>query len=116
MVILFFICLVLLIVIALFAIGPIMRAVNSGIAKHNERVEEKKNKQEEQERKEAELEAIRKENEALREKLKRETYINEGHRYRDECGSTILEDSPYYDWGLDEPVGFRIRKTGDWYY
>ena len=123
MVILFFICLVLLIVIALFAIEPIMRAINSGIAKHNEKIKEKKIKQEEKERKEAELEAIRRENVELKEKLKRETYINEVRTDRDRDNSVYssltppsIDDSPYYDWGLDEPVGLKIRKMGGWFY
>lgn len=115
-------CLILLIIIALFAINPIMRAVNSGISKHNDKVEKERIKQEEKDRKEAELEAIRKENVELKEKLKRETYINEVRTDRDRDSSVYssltqssIDDSPYYDWGLDEPVGMSIRRRkGDW--
>lgn len=118
MVILFFILIIALIVIALCSINPIMRAVNSGIEKHNEKIEKERIRQEEKERKEAELEAIRKENDELKEKLKRETYINEVHKYRDDSMPskiTSSNDAPYYDWGLDEPVGMSRRgRTGDW--
>lgn len=47
----FFIGIVLLITLVIFAINPITRAVNNGIAKHNLAVEKRKLKEEEAERK-----------------------------------------------------------------
>lgn len=124
----FFIGIVLLITLVIFAINPITRAVNNGIAKHNLAVEKRKLKEEEAERKENELEAIRRETEELREKLKLETEINDELRkqsaekfYNQSSVSTNRHepirtlDQDYYDWGLDEPVGMSIRRRkGDW--
>jgi hypothetical protein len=112
----------------IFAINPITRAVNNGIAKHNLAVEKRRLKEEEAERRENELEAIRKETEELREKLKLETEINDELRkqsaenfYNKSSVSTNRHepirtfDQDYYDWGLDEPVGMSIRRRkGDW--
>ena len=123
-----FIGIILLITLAIFAINPITRAVNNGIAKHNLAVEKRKLKEEEVERRENELEAIRKETEELREKLKLETEINDELRkqsaerfYNQSSVSTNRHepirtlDQDYYDWGLDEPVGMSIRRRkGDW--
>ena len=47
----FFIGIVLLITLVIFAINPITRAVNNGIARHNEAVEKSRIKKEETERK-----------------------------------------------------------------
>lgn len=124
----FFIGIVLLITLVIFAINPITRAVNNGIAKHNLAVEKRRLKEEEAERRENELEAIRKETEELREKLKLETEINDELRkqsaekfYNQNSVSTNRHepirtfDQNYYDWGLDEPVGMSIRRRkGDW--
>ena len=124
----FFIGIVLLITLVIFAINPITRAVNNGIAKHNLAVEKRKLKEEEAERKENELEAIRRETEELREKLKLETEINDELRkhsaerfYNQSSVSTnrhepiLTFDQDYYDWGLDEPVGAsKRRRIGDW--
>lgn len=124
----FFIGIVLLITLVIFAINPITRAVNNGIAKHNLAVEQRRLKEEEAERKENELEAIRRETEELREKLKLETEINDELRkqsaekfYNQSSVSTNRHepirtlDQDYYDWGLDEPVGMSIRRRkGDW--
>lgn len=124
----FFIGIVLLITLVIFAINPITRAVNNRIAKHNLAVEKRKLKEEEIERRENELEAIRRESEELREKLKLETEINDELRkqsaerfYNQSSVSTNRHepirtfDQDYYDWGLDEPVGaVRRRRFGDW--
>ena len=77
MVIFFFISIIALIAIVLFAINPITRTVNNSIAKYNLAVEKRRLKEEEVERKENKLEAILKETEELREKLKLETEIND---------------------------------------
>ena len=77
MVIFFFISIIALIAIVLFAINPITRTVNNGIAKYNLAVKKRRLKEEEVERKENKLEAILKETEELREKLKLETEIND---------------------------------------
>ena len=76
MVIVFFISIIALITIVLFAINPITRAVNNGIAKYNLAVKTRRLKAEKAERIENELKAIRTEAEELREKLKLETEIN----------------------------------------
>lgn len=125
----FFIGIILLITLVIFAINPITRAINNGIAKHNLAVEERRLKEEEAERRENELEAIRKETEELREKLKLETEINDELRkqsadrfYNQSSVSTNRHepidmytfDQDFYDWGLDEPVGLR-RKSGRWW-
>ena len=124
----FFIGIVLLITLVIFAINPITRAVINGIDNHNLAVEIRKLKDEEAERRENELEAIRKETEELREKLKLETEINDELRkqsaekfYNQSSVSTNRHgpirtlDQDYYDWGLDEPVGMSIRRRkGDW--
>ena len=124
----FFIGIVLLITLVIFAINPITRAINNRIAKHNLAVEKRRLKEEEIERRENELEAIRKETEELREKLKLETEINDELRkqsaeksYNQSSVSTNRHepirtlDQDYYDWGLDEPVGMSIRRRkGDW--
>ena len=73
----FFISIIALITIVLFAINPITRAVNNGIAKYNLAVEKRRLKEEKAERIENELKAIRMEAEELREKLKLETEIND---------------------------------------
>ena len=109
----FFIGIVLLITLVIFAINPITRAINNGIAKHNLAVEKRKLKEEEVERKENELEAIRRETEELREKLKLETEINDELRkqsaerlYNQSTVSTNRYepirtfDQDYYDWGF----------------
>ena len=131
----FFIGVILLIILIIFAINPITRAVNNGIAKHNLSVEKRKMKEEEVKRIENELEAIRKEAEELREKLKLEAEINdELSKVSTELNSrkTLKEITPeviipfldgykdyapgdedeFYDWGLDEPVG--LRRKGKW--
>lgn len=124
----FFIGIILLITLVIFAINPITRAVNNGIARHNEAVEKRRIKKEETERKEKELEAVIKETEELKEKLKLETEINDKLRkesaerfYNQSSVSTNRHepirtlDQDYYDWGLDEPVGAsRRRRIGDW--
>jgi F0F1-type ATP synthase membrane subunit b/b' len=124
----FFIGIVLLITLVLFAINPITRAINNSIAKHNLAAEKRRLKEEEIERRENELEAIRRESEELREKLKLETEINDELRkqsaerfYNQSSVSTNRHepirtfDQDYYDWGLDEPVGaLKRRRFGDW--
>lgn len=122
MVIGFFICIIALIAIVLFAINPIVRAVNNGIEKRNKENEEKKVKQKEQERKESELAAIQRENAELRNKLEMETKINESLRKettelysRQRIDIDVPEEeTELYDWGLDEPVG--LRRKGRWLY
>ena len=131
----FFIGIILLIMLIIFAINPITRVVNNGIAKHNLSVEKRRMKEEEVKRIENELEAIRKEAEELREKLKLETEINdELSKESTELNSrkTLKEITPeviipfldgykdyapgdedeFDDWGLDEPVG--LRRKGKW--
>lgn len=131
----FFIGIILLIMLIIFAINPITRVVNNGIAKHNLSVEKRRMKEEEVERIENELEAIRKEAEELREKLKLEAEINdELSKVSAELNSrkTLKEITPeviipfldgykdyaaededeFDDWGLDEPVG--LRRKGKW--
>jgi uncharacterized membrane protein YhiD involved in acid resistance len=124
----FFIAIILLITLVIFAINPITRAVNNSIARHNEAVEKRRIKKEETERKEKELEAVIKETEELREKLKLEAEIND--KLRKESAERVYlsslntyepfeptrkSDHDYYDWGLDEPVGApRRRRSGDW--
>ena len=83
MVISFFISIITLIAIVLFAINPITRAVNNGIAKHNLAVEKRRLKEEKFKRIENEIKAIRMEAEELREKLKLETEINDEFRKED---------------------------------
>ena len=77
MVIVFFISIIALITIVLFAINPITRAVNNGIAKYNLAVEKRRLKEEKAERIENELKSLRREAEELRDKLKIETEIND---------------------------------------
>lgn len=131
----FFIGIILLIMLIIFAINPITRAVNNGIAMHNLSVEKRRMKEEEVKRIENELEAIRREAEELREKLKLEAEINdELSKESAELNSrkTIKEITPeviipfldgykdyatddedeFDDWGLDEPVG--LRRKGKW--
>ena len=83
MVIVFFISIIALIAIILFAINPITRAVNNGIVKYNLAVKKRRLKEEEVERKENELEAIRRKADELREKLKLEAEINDELRKED---------------------------------
>ena len=83
MVIVFFISIIALIAIILFAINPITRAVNNGIVKYNLAVKKRRLKEEEVERKENELEAIRRKADELREKLKLEVEINDELRKED---------------------------------
>ena len=83
MVIVFFISIIALIAIILFAINPITRTVNNGIAKYNLAVKKRRLKEEEVERKENELEAIRRKADELREKLKLEVEINDELRKED---------------------------------
>ena len=135
MVIVFFISIIALIAIVLFAINSITRAVNNSIEKHNLAVEKRRLKEEEVERKENKLEAILKETEELREKLKLETEINDELRkvstdfnsrktlkeitpeviipfldgYKDYASG---DEDEFDDWGLDEPVG--LRRKGKW--
>ena len=131
----FFIGIILLIMLIIFAINPITRVVNNGIARHNLSVEKRRMKEEEVERIENELEAIRREAEELREKLKLEVEINdELSKVSTELNSrkTLKEITPeviipfldgykenasededeFDDWGLDEPVG--LRRKGKW--
>ena len=124
----FFIGIILLITLVIFAINPITRAVNNAIVKHNETVEKRKLKEEEAKRKENKLEAVLRETEELRKKLKLETEINDELRkqsaerfYNQSSVSTNRHepirtfDQDYYDWGLDEPVGaLKRRRIGDW--
>ena len=124
----FFIGIILLITLVIFAINPITQAVYYGITNHNLAIEKRRLKEEEAERKENELEAIRRETEELRKKLKLETEINDKLRkqsderlYNQSSVSTNRHepirtfDQDYYDWGLDEPVGMSIRRRkGDW--
>ena len=123
MVIAFFISIIALIAIVLFAINPITRAVNNSIAKHNLAVEKRRMKEEKAERIENELKAIRREAEKLREKLKLETEINAELRKEDtelhsrkmlkeiipEVVNTLGDEDDFYDWEIDEPVGFRRK-------
>lgn len=128
----FFIAIILLITLVIFAINPITRAVNNSIARHNEAVEKRHIKKEETERKEKELEAVIKETEELREKLKLETEIND--KLRKESAERVYLSSlntyepfeptrksdhdlpPFPLWYDDEePVGApRRRRSGDW--
>lgn len=79
----FFIGIILLITLVIFAINPITRTVNNSIAKYNLAVEKRRLKEEEAERKENKLKAIRREAEELRDKLKLETEINDELRKED---------------------------------
>ena len=131
----FFIGVILLIILIIFAIKPITRAVNNGIAKHNLSVEKRKMKEEEVKRIENELEAIRKEAEELREKLKLEAEINDelskvstefnSRKTPKEITPEVIipfldgykdyapgDEDEFDDWGLDEPVG--LRRKGKW--
>ena len=125
MVIGFFIGIILLITLAIFAINPITRAVNNGIAKHNLAIEKRRLKKEKAEKKENELEAIRKETEELREKLKLETEINDdfleelAKRFYNQSSVSTNRYEPIRmldqdDWDLDETVGASRRRLGDW--
>ena len=139
MVISFFISIITLIAIVLFAINPITQVVNNSIAKHNLAVEKRRQKEEKFKRIENEIKAIRMEAEELREKLKLETEINDEFRKEDtksdsrkmskevipEVVNTFLDDykvqAPgdeddyrFYDWGIDEPVG--LHKKGRRFY
>ena len=77
MVIFFFVSIIALIVIVLYTINPITRAVNNSIAKHNLAAEKRRQKEKESKRIENELESLRREAEELRDKLKIETEIND---------------------------------------
>ena len=137
MVIVFFLSIIALITIVLFTINPITRAVNNGIAKHNLAAEKRRQKEKESKRIENELESLRREAEELRDKLKIETEINDELRKEStELNSKkmLKEITPevvtpfldgykvytsgdegeyrFYDWGLDEPMGFRGK--GGW--
>ena len=121
----FFIGIILLITLVIFAINPITRAVNNSIAKYNLAIEKRRLKEEETERKENKLKDILKETEELRKKLKLETEINDELRkqsaerfYKQSSVSTNRREpirtfgQDYYDWGLDEPVG--LSRKGGW--
>lgn len=128
----FFIGIVLLITLVIFAINPITRAVNNGIAKHNLAVEKRKLKEEEVRKRENELEEINKQIEELTEKLQEELKLEEeleeklrkqsAERFYNQSSVSTNRHEPirtldqdYYDWGLDEPVGAsRRRRIGDW--
>lgn len=137
MVIFFFVSIIALIVIVLFTINPITRAVNNGIAKHNLVAEKRRQKEKESKRIENELESLRREAEELRDKLKIETEINDELRKEStELNSrkmlkeitpevvtpfldgykvyTSEDEGEYklYDWGLDEPMN--LRRKGGW--
>ena len=131
----FFIGIILLIMLIIFAINPITQVVNNSITKHNLSVEKRRMKEEEVERIENELEAIRKEAEELREKLKLEAEINDelskvstGFNSRETLKEITPEviipfldgykdyasedEDEFDDSGLDEPVG--LRRKGKW--
>ena len=126
---------ILLIMLIIFAINPITRAVNNSIAKHNLSVEKRRMKEEEVKRIENELEAIRREAEEFREKLKLETEINDelskvstefnSRKTPKEITPEVIipfldgykdyasgDEDEFDDWGLDEPVG--LRRKGKW--
>ena len=124
----FFIGIILLITLAIFAINPITQAINNAIVKHNEAIEKRRLKEEEVRKRENELEEINKQIEELTEKLQEELKLEEKLRkqsaerfYNQSSVSTNRHepirtlDQDYYDWGLDEPVGAsRRRRIGDW--
>ena len=135
--VIFFISIIALIAIVLFAINPIARAVNNSIAKHNLAAEKRRQKEKESKRIENELESLRREAEELRDKLKIETEINDELRKEStELNSRkmLKEITPevvtpfldgykvytsedegeykFYDWGLDEPMN--LRRKGGW--
>ena len=128
----FFIGIVLLITLVIFAINPITQAINNAIVKHNEAVEKRRQKEEEVKKRENELEELHKQigelTERLQEELKIEEELEEKLRkqsaerfYNQSSVSTNRHepirtlDQDYYDWGLDEPVGMSIRRRkGDW--
>ena len=137
MVIFFFVSIIALIVIVLYTINPITRAVNNSIAKHNLAAEKRRQKEKESKRIENELESLRRESEELRDKLKIETEINDELRKEStELNSrkmlkeitpevvtpfldgykvyTSEDEGEYkiYDWGLDEPMD--LHRKGGW--
>ena len=137
MVIFFFVSIIALIVIVLYTINPITRAVNNSIAKHNLAAEKRRQKEKETKRIENELESLRRESEELRDKLKIETEINDELRKEStELNSrkmlkeitpevvtpfldgykvyTSEDEGEYkiYDWGLDEPMD--LHRKGGW--
>ena len=125
MVIIFFIGIILLITLVVFAINPITQAINNGIEKHNLAVEKRRLKEKEAKRKENELEAIRRETEELREKLKLEKEINDeirkqsAERFYNQSSVSTNKYEPIRmldqdDWGLNETVGASRRRLGDW--
>ena len=128
----FFIGIILLITLVIFAINPITRAVNNAIVKHNKVVEKRRLKEEEVKKRENELQEINKQIEELTERLQEELKIEEelkekickqsAERFYNQSSVSTNRHEPirtldqdYYDWGLDEPVGMSIRRRkGDW--
>lgn len=128
----FFIGIVLLITLVIFAINPITQAINNAIVKHNETIEKRRLKEEEVRKRENELEEINKQIEELTEKLQEELKLEEeleeklrkqsAERFYNQSSVSTNRHEPirtldqdYYDWGLDEPVGMSIRRRkGDW--
>ena len=118
MVIVFFISIIALIAIILFAINPITRTVNNGIAKYNLAVKKRRLKEEEVERRKNKLETILKETEELRVEINDELRKQSAERFYKQSSVSTNRHEPirmfsqdYYDWGLDEPVGLH-RKSG----
>ena len=114
----FFIGIILLITLVIFAINPITRAINNAIVKHNEAIEKRRLKEEEVRKRENELEEINKQIEELTEKLRKqsaERFYNQSSVSTNRHEPIRTLDQDYYDWGLDEPVGAsRRRRIGDW--
>ena len=128
----FFIGIILLITLVIFAINPITRAVNNAIVKHNKVVEKRRLKEEEVKKRENELQEINKQIEELTERLQEELKIEEelkekickqsAERFYNQSSVSTNKYEPIhtfdqddYDWGLDEPVGAsRRRRIGDW--
>ena len=133
----FFIGIVLLITLVIFAINPITRAVNNGIAKHNLAVEKRRQKEEEVKKRENELEEINKQIEELTEKLQEELKLEEelkeklrkqsAERFYNQSSVSTNRHEPIrtigqddYDWEtieLNEQQAFRTsrrKRIGDW--
>ena len=115
MVIFFFVSIIALIVIVLYTINPITRAVNNSIAKHNLAAEKRRQKEKESKRIENELESLRKESTELNSrKMLKEITPEVVTPFLDGYKVYTSEDEgeyKFYDWGLDEPMDLH-RKGG----
>ena len=125
----FFIGIVLLITLVIFAINPITRAINNAIVKHNEAVEKRRQKEEQVK----ELEELHKQIGELTEKLQEELKLEEeleeklrkqsAERFYNQSSVSTNRYDPIrtigqddYDW-VNEQQAFRTsrrRRIGDW--